>query len=593
MSLYRIPALRLFASCVFCLFLNVAVPAQSTTEKPKAATDKSAESATSSGTKSDLDEVLRLLRKQQEEIERLRVTVTEQSREITDLRQRVDRTSEQSAQPAVLVRAADVATSDTVTSDQQKPSTSKSQPQDIESRVGRVETELKKTSEAISKQLGSLTFSGDIRMRYESIYGQFNTLANADNALIIGNVLSARHRFRLRARLSIRGQVSKEFDWGLRFGSGSFADVISNNQTLTDFFNRKPFGLDNAFIAYSPQRIPGLRIQGGKFDVPWVRTELTVDNDVTPEGFSETYSRGFKNSKLKNITLVAMQSPFLERNSAFVRNANGTVNLDETGRGGRDLALYAGQARARFEFTSDSALTLSVADLFYSGTQFITPIQVFGGIVQLPVTVTIPASGSTPAQTVTAQALIPRDLLVSGNANLGVSTATNNAINRDGRLSSGFNLVDIIGRLDLYQKSRFPVGFIFNFVTNTQTHDVVVAGPGGADLLLPNNENNGYWAELQVGKQRERGDWLFDYTFMRIEKDAVLTPFNASDINQQSDVRVHRFNINYTADARVVLSMTGFITQRPNGLLGVFGNTPPGSLDRPTVRLQFDTMFRF
>ena len=110
--------------------------------------------------------------------------------------------------------------------------------------------------------------------------------------------------------------------------------------------------------------------------------------------------------------------------------------------------------------------------------------------------------------------------------------------------------MDIIGRLDLYQKSRFPVGFIFNFVTNTQTHDVVVAGPGGADLLLPNNENNGYWAELQVGKQRERGDWLFDYTFMRIEKDAVLTPFNASDINQQSDVRVHRFNINYTADAR-------------------------------------------
>ena len=290
MSLYRIPALRLFASCVFCLFLHVAVPAQSTTEKPKAATDKSAESATSSGTKSDLDEVLRLLRKQQEEIERLRVTVTEQSREITDLRQRVDRTSEQSAQPAVLVRASDVATSDTVTSDQQKPSTSKSQPQDIESRVGRVETELKKTSEAISKQLGSLTFSGDIRMRYESIYGQFNTLANADNPLIIGNELSARHRFRVRARLSIRGQVSKEFDWGLRFGSGSFADVISNNQTLTDFFNRKPFGLDNAFIAYSPQRIPGLRIQGGKFDVPWVRTELTIDNDVTPEGFNETYS---------------------------------------------------------------------------------------------------------------------------------------------------------------------------------------------------------------------------------------------------------------------------------------------------------------
>ena len=83
--------------------------------------------------------------------------------------------------------------------------------------------------------------------------------------------------------------------------------------------------------------MPGLRLQGGKFEVPWVRTELTIDNDVQPEGFNETYSRGFKHSTLKNLTFIAWQLPFLERNSTFVRNANGTVNLDESRRGGRDL----------------------------------------------------------------------------------------------------------------------------------------------------------------------------------------------------------------------------------------------------------------
>jgi hypothetical protein len=42
-----------------------------------------------------------------------------------------------------------------------------------------------------------------------------------------------------------------------------------------------------------------------------------------------------------------------------------------------------------------------------------------------------------------------------------------------------------------------------------------------------------------------------------------------------------------------VLSLTAWLTQRPNGLLGVFGATPPGSLERTQTRLQFDTLFRF
>lgn len=80
---------------------------------------------------------------------------------------------------------------------------------------------------------------------------------------------------------------------------------------------------------------------------------------------------------------------------------------------------------------------------------------------------------------------------------------------------------------------------------------------------------------------------------MRIEKDAVLMPFNWSDITQQSDIRAQRFVFAYTADPRVTLSLTAIITERSNGLLGVFGLTPPGSLNSPTTRLQIDTTFRF
>ncbi len=450
-----------------------------------------------------------------------------------------------------------------------------------------------KTVESRVAEISAIKFSGDIRLRSESFFGQSNSLANGANPAVLGNDLSPRNRMRLRARLQMRGSIGQEFDWGLRFATGSFADNISTNQTMTDFFNRKPFGLDQAFITYKPHGLPGLKLQGGRFEPPWTFTEMTIDNDLMVDGFDQSYSRGFKKSKLKDVTLVAWELPFLERNSAFVRNSNGTVNIDQSRRGGRDLALFGVQARARFEPNAKVALTLSAADLFYSGTQFITPVQVFGSQLQLPITITIPASGATPAQTVTTQVSIPRDLLVAGNGNLGLSNASNNATNRDGHLASGFNLVDMLARLDLKHSKRFPVAIVLDFVTNTQTHDVVVAGPTGADVLLPNHENNGFWGEIQVGKTKDRGDIQFGYTFLRIEKDAVLTPFNFSDVTQQSDMRGHRLQLSYAADPRVTFTVTGIVTERPNGLLGPFATTPAGSINRATTRLQFDTVLKF
>jgi len=545
--------------------------------------DDAPTSSTSSVNKKSLttDEKLsaleQMLEQQNERLNRLQQTIAEQQETIRLLVSHAINQPE-ATQPR---GGTDLATS--VTTDTHNSAATPEQA--IEDRLKKVETRV--------AEIGAIKFSGDVRLRAESFFGLSNSLANGDNPAILGNQLSSRHRMRLRARLQMRGVVSDEFDWGIRLATGSFADNISTNQTLTDFFNRKPFALDQAFITYKPKRAPGLRLQGGKFEPPWTFTELTLDNDVMVEGFNESYTRGFKKSKLKELTLVAWQLPFLERNSAFVRNANGTVNIDQSRRGGCDLALYGGQVRARFEPSAKTALTLSVSDLFFSGTQFISPVQVFGSQLLLPVTFTIPASGTTPAQTITTQVSISRDLLVAGNAGLGLTNASNNATNRDGRLASGYNLVDLLARLEFKQSKRFPVTVLLNLVTNTQTHDVVTAGPGGTDLLLPNHENQGFWGEVLVGTAKARGDTQFGYTFMRIEKDAVLTPFNMSDITQQSDMRGHRFQFSYTADPRVTFTATGIVTERPNGLLGPFAATPPGSLNRSTFRLQFDTVLKF
>ena len=538
-------------------------------EPSKTTTESSAGNKKPETTEEKLNALEQMLERQSQRLDQLQQTIVEQQETIRLLASKLN-LGETSTPPLAVNVAAE-----------QKPAQSPA----IEDRLKKVEARV--------SEIGAIKFSGDLRLRAESFFGLSNSLTNGDNPAVLGNDLSPRHRMRLRARLQMRGTISEEFDWGLRLASGSLADSISTNQTMTDFFNRKPFSLDQAFVTYKPKRAPGLRLQGGKFEPPWTFTEMTIDNDLMVEGFNESYLRGFKKSTLKDLTFVAWQLPFLERNSAFVRNSNGTVNIDQSRRGGRDLALYGGQVRARLEPNDKVSLNLSVSDLYFSGTQFISPVQVFGNQLQLPVTFTIPASGSTPAQTVTTQVSISRDLLVAGNGNLGITNASNNAINRDGRLASGFNLVDMLARLDLKNSKRWPVTILLNLVTNTQTHDVVTAGAGGADLILPNKENQGFWGEVQVGQTKTRGDMLFGYTFIRIEKDAVLTPFNWSDVTQQSDMRGHRFQFSYAADPRVTFTVTGIVTERPNGLFGPFVTTPPGSSNRTTTRLQFDTVLKF
>ncbi len=548
-----------------------------------------------------VETVERQLRVQREEIEELRALVKEQTRLVKELKERVERAEQLAATPPpshIVIKEAAYTTGAASRVASTLPDTKgtageEAQGGPLEERVERVETQARKTSEAVAKQLGSITFSGDIRVRYESFYGQQNSLAAADAPGALGNPLTTRQRLRLRARLGMRGTIGKEFEWGLRLATGSFSNVASRNQTLTDFFTRKSFALDNAYLMWKPEALPGFRMQGGKFDTPWMRTELTWDNDISPEGLTESYERAFKDSTFRSVAFTAWQLPILERNAAFVIGADGDVDLTQSRRAGRDLALYGAQARVRLEPSKQAALTLSAADLYFSGTQFITPVQYFGSNVQFPVAVTIPASGTTPARTVTAQVSIPRDLLVSGNANLGFSTANTNATNRDGRLSSGYNLVDLIARLDLSHNEHWPVMLLFNYVRNTQAHDIVMAGPDGADLVLPNSEDTAYWAEFQFGKTQQRGDVSLNYTFARVEKDAVLTPFNFSNFGPQSDSRMHRFVAAYAADPRVVLMLTGIFTQRPNGLLGPFAATPPGSLNRTLMRLQLDTIFRF
>jgi hypothetical protein len=563
---------------------------------------ENSQKTTASTNSAEIEDIKRILREQQKQIEQLQKMLAQQAQTIEKL--------QTGNTPQIPQTTAQTVNNPTVT-----------QTDTVEERLKKVEEQSKKSADAIANnQLGKMTFSGDLRMQYDSIYGGLNNAANVNNPAILGNELSPRQRIRYRLRFAVRGKIGsdvftgsfapngdqrtdKEFEWGIRLVAGTLANPASPNPLLTDFFSRKPFGIDQVYVSWRPRPVPGLRIIAGKFESPWTHTEMTFDNDVQVEGVGQIFSRDIKNSVLKNITLSAWQLPMLERGTTFVRNANGTINVEESDRGGRDLGLYGGQLQTRLALGAKTNLTLSIADLFYANTDAINPLQVFGANLQLPVTFTIPASGATPAQTISTVVNVPREFLTPGNSNLGFSAATNNAVNRNGRLSSGYNLVDLMGQFDFKHLKYNPMTLILNYVRNTQTRDVVVAGASGADVFLTNNENQGIWTEFRFQSLRKtrgsdfnaavNGDILFSYTFLRIEKDAVLTPFNWDDLIQGSDIRGHRVFVSYTVDPRVTFNFTGLFNQRANGLAGPFGINPAGSLNRYTNRLQFDTVFRF
>ena len=177
-----------------------------------------------------------------------------------------------------------------------------------------------KKLDALVKAFGALTINGDFRFRYDGQYDQGFDLRGGQ---------PDRNRIRVQVRLGVAGQFNKNLDWAIQVSTGELTDPISNNQTLTDFFNRKAVGFNRYFLRYDSKKTEGVGIilQGGKFDYPWRRTELTFDNDLQPEGATETVyykSKGI----VKDARIIAFQLPFLELTAA------------------KDSTLFGGQVQA-------------------------------------------------------------------------------------------------------------------------------------------------------------------------------------------------------------------------------------------------------
>jgi hypothetical protein len=145
-----------------------------------------------------------------------------------------------------------------------------------------------------------IKLKGDFRYRHEMIDEQDS---------------DARHRHRIRARVGIEGKVNDNMKVGIQLATGSH-DPVSTNQTLDNAFSTKDIMLDLAYLNFSPKRIEGLEIQGGKFKNPFFKpgkSELIWDSDWNPEGGVATFERDFSDV---SITLIGAGLWIDERSDA-------------------------------------------------------------------------------------------------------------------------------------------------------------------------------------------------------------------------------------------------------------------------------------
>ncbi|HXE75547.1 MAG TPA: putative porin [Candidatus Xenobia bacterium] len=172
-----------------------------------------------------------------------------------------------------------------------------------------------------------------------------------------------------------------------------------------------------------------------------------------------------------------------------------------------------------------------------------------------------------------------------GNRSLNPSLGLSNHVRRDGSgniigYEEQFTYLDLIAELRYAWQPRWPLRLTFNFVNNLRASD----------------ERSGYWAELNVGRLDEKGDWLFGYTLMRIEREAVIGAYNFDDLRSATNVLGHRVRTAYQIHRSVTLDYTLLVGRlfNPHDTLNLVpAPFQPQGKDPYLKRMQFDVIYKF
>ena len=425
---------------------------------------------------------------------------------------------------------------------------------------------------ALSDLAGRFRFSGDVRLRGESLFQDCAICAD-------------RNRARVRARFGFDSKLNEDFSAGIFIATGSLADITSANETLTNFFERKTIGVDRAFIAYQPVAHPWIQVTGGKFAYTWTRTSLTFDPDINPEGFSQKLSWNLTNSVVKNVSVGAVQFLYNEASA------------------GADSYALGGQASARVQLGWWTATPQFFALKWNNPSAILQAsafaVQATKGTDSGGDTINLPGEGpgcaSGSAGTGKLPVTAPCALASNGMTNAVFTDPTTNLP----RFLSGFFYTDYLINNEVKTRiNRLPLNVLLEFQDNLDAADHPLDTKGNAIASL-GKQGKGYLFDVSLGQTRNKNDVQFGYGFWRQEQDAILATFSESEQRASTNILEHHVYALWRIRSNTLASFNWWHGRTLNSNLennaAVIQKViaTPGQAEPYLNRYQFDLIYSF
>jgi hypothetical protein len=358
------------------------------------------------------------------------------------------------------------------------------------------------------------------------------------------NTLEDRQRFRLRARLGVKAQITDWIGADIRLATGADNSPVSTNQTLgANGTGNYHLWLDRASIRLTPVR--DVNIDVGRFANPFWTSDLLFDNDMNFDGVaisaSAPVSDGFR------LFGAAGAFPVFNTDLNF-----GSRNAPE-GTGGpyksQDKYLFAAQGGIDFKPTEQINVRLAGAYFHFDNIE---------GQVSAPCywyELTCSTDATRPAFQQFGNTVFPIRDIIPNPANPNFSPEQQYF-----GLASRFRILNVRGAIDYQPSDSFGVRLEGDFVKNLGWDRAVIAARAvnnlGPSTTIPDPDDangtitvpgpyagsdTGWSARLTLGSilnlnwygdwQAKRGDWNAYVGYRRLGSDAVVDAFADSDFH--------------------------------------------------------------
>ena len=358
-----------------------------------------------------------------------------------------------------------------------------------------------------------MTWTGDIRVRGEgdifpkgnAPYLDFNQvnskggIQKAGEAALL-NTSEDQDRLRLRVRFGFDTVLGAGWTTAVRVATGSTGEIVATtNQTLGAYGSGYTVTIDQGFLRWTGQSSDTAQIftaTAGRFDNPFVSTDLIWYNDLTFEGVIGKYRYNLSDdNQHRHDLFVTLGALPIESFSLFDSNPSGQQKWLTAAQIGADL-------------TTDEESRLRLAAAYYNYIHMVGQRNPLNGTVY---------NWTAPS------------FVQKGNTLFDISNSTDPSVNLFA-LASNYRIIDLLALGDIRVTPAYSLGFTAEALKNVGFNSADVQSRVGY-YVAPRTQ--GYRADVSFGTSHfdRLGAWRASAGYRYLQRDAGLDAFNDEDFH--------------------------------------------------------------